>query len=90
MKKAVLIVLLLLCSSFIGINHSTTAAASGKAVEWVEVDRISTTIEVDPVGSYYFHINNSEIKYMMQEKIPVMDALKRVPNWLRDDLEKNF
>lgn len=89
MKKILVIVFILLCSSFAGINHSA-GVSSGKAVEWVEVDRISTTIEVDPMGSYYFHINNSEIKHITQEKIPVMDALKRAPNWLRSDLENNF
>ena len=89
MKRVWIIVLILLCSGFAGINHGSTAS-SGKAVEWVEVDRISTTIEIDPMSSYYFHINNNGIDYLQQEKIPVMDALKRVPNWLRDDLEKNF
>ena len=89
MKRILLIVLILIFSSFVGINHDASAS-SGRAVEWVEVDRISTTVEIDPMSNYYFHISNSEIKYIMQEKIPVMDALKRVPNWLRDDLEKNF
>ena len=88
MKKALLIVLILLCSSFVGINPD--ASASSNKTTWVEVDRISTTIEIDPMSSYYFQIENSETKYITQEKIPVMDALKRVPNWLRGDLEKNF
>ena len=56
MKRVWIIVLILLCSGFAGINHGATAS-SGKAVEWVEVDRISTTIEIDSMGNYYFHIN---------------------------------
>ncbi len=89
MKKTLLIVFILLCSGFMGINHNASAS-SGKADGWVDVDKISTTIEVNPMSSYYFHIENSGIDYVEQEKIPVMDALKRVPNWLRDDLENNF
>ncbi|MCG2825262.1 MAG: Ig-like domain-containing protein, partial [Thermoplasmatales archaeon] len=90
MKKILLVVLILLCSGFVGINHGT-ATSSGKEINvWIEVDKISTTIEIDPMNNYYFHIKNDEIEHITQEKIPVMDALKRVPNWLRDDLENNF
>ncbi|MCG2826286.1 MAG: hypothetical protein L6265_06825, partial [Thermoplasmatales archaeon] len=90
MKKVLLIVFILLCSSFIGINHDVTATVSSPKTTGVNIDRISTTIEIEPMSSGYFYIENNEIKYITQEKIPVMDALKRVPNWLRDDLEKNF
>ncbi|MCG2825955.1 MAG: hypothetical protein L6265_05110, partial [Thermoplasmatales archaeon] len=89
MKKILLIVLILIFSSFVGVNHSALASSS-KTDGLVEVDKISTTLEIDPMSSYYFHIKDGEIEHLTQEKIPVMDALKRVPNWLRDDLEKNF
>lgn len=97
MRCAWLIVILLLCSGFVssGIVVSENAGICNCAEklsqsQWVEVDRISKTIEVDPLSSYYFQIKNSTLLENGINKLPISNALKRVPNWLRDDLEKNL
>ncbi|MDI6856023.1 MAG: VCBS repeat-containing protein, partial [Candidatus Thermoplasmatota archaeon] len=94
MKKALVIAALILISNLATLIFSATNADNAEAkkvqAQWVEVDRISKIIEIEPLSSYYFQIKDSTIYENRLESMPVLDVLKRVPNWLRNDLETNL
>jgi len=57
-------------------------------------DNVSEVVAVDAGSCYYFHTQGEDIETMPESETPLPEeaekALKRVPGWLRDDLEKKF
>ncbi|MEW6069611.1 MAG: hypothetical protein AB1485_03255, partial [Candidatus Thermoplasmatota archaeon] len=97
MRRALVVAAIILVGNLVSnlasLNFSSNAEGGQTKQSqsaFVEVDRISKIIEIPPLSTYYFQIKNSTIHENILEQLPVLDALKRVPNWLRRDLEKNL